>query len=328
MTTTTGEDDDDADWWCFPKTDRWPGDPDCLWRSHSRSVVRAVCLYHQLLVTQVYQWMCFDLYFSFHKFFSHWPCSKTILQWILSGTHTKGVFLYDKCGSLPFCTNELGWEIYWASGMMPVLQHVKSIMANKGGPFTPGTTLLTLFYKHHQHQNQQKHFYCWYTNNHHGRSVKGKDKPKARTRPRCEEKLELEQSVRKNSNSTKVSGKARTRSKCEEKLKLQQSVRKSWNSSKVWGKVRERPCRRLTQNFATGGIVGHTHVEDDDDVDSGVDDDVKILTLIKAENSILYLFHQMVVTRGPASEISRCWKLASAKTCMQIMLQIFWRWSL
>ena len=125
-------------WWCFPKTDRWPGDPDCLWRSHSRSVVRAVCLYHQLLVTQVYQWMCFDLYFSFHKFFSHWPCSKTILQWILSGTHTKGVFLYDKCGSLPFCTNELGWEIYSASGMMPVLQHVKSIMANRGGPFTSG----------------------------------------------------------------------------------------------------------------------------------------------------------------------------------------------
>ena len=60
--------------------------------------------------------------------------------------------------------------------------------------------------------------------------------------------------------------------------------------------MRERPCRRLTQNFATGGIVGHTHVEDDDDVDSGVDDDVKILTLIKAENYILYLFHQMVVT--------------------------------
>ena len=60
--------------------------------------------------------------------------------------------------------------------------------------------------------------------------------------------------------------------------------------------MRERPCRRLTQNFATGGIVGHTHVEDDDDDDGGVDDDVKILTLIKAENSILYLFHQMVVT--------------------------------
>ena len=58
--------------------------------------------------------------------------------------------------------------------------------------------------------------------------------------------------------------------------------------------MRERPCRRLTQNFATGGIVGHTHVEDDDDDDGGVD--VKILTLIKAENYILYLFHQMVVT--------------------------------
>ena len=58
----------------------------------------------------------------------------------------------------------------------------------------------------------------------------------------------------------------------------------------------ERPCRRLTQNFATGGIVGHTHVEDDDDVDSGVDGDVMILNLVKAENSILYLFDQMVVT--------------------------------
>ena len=150
------------------------------------------------------------------------------------------------------------------------------------------------------------------------------DQSKAKT----SRKLELDQGVRKSSHSIKVWGKAQSRVKCEEKLKLQQSVRKSWNSSKVWGKVRERPCRRLTQNFATGGIVGHTHVEDDDDVDSGVDDDVKILTLIKAENYILYLFHQMVVTWGPAREISRCWKLASAKTCMQIMLQIFWRWSL
>ena len=51
----------------------------------------------------------------------------------------------------------------------------------------------------------------------------------------------------------------------------------------------ERPCRRLTQNFATGGIVGHTHLKDDE---GDVDDGVMILTLVKAENSILYLFHQ------------------------------------
>ena len=53
--------------------------------------------------------------------------------------------------------------------------------------------------------------------------------------------------------------------------------------------MRERPCRRLTQNFATGGIVGHTYLKDDDDDDGTVDADVMILTLIKAENFLLYI---------------------------------------
>ena len=73
--------------------------------------------------------------FWFIFFISQIPFSLTLLK----NTHAhKGCLLCDKCGSLPFCTNELGWEVYSASGMMPVLQHVKSIMANKGGPFTPG----------------------------------------------------------------------------------------------------------------------------------------------------------------------------------------------
>ena len=58
--------------------------------------------------------------------------------------------------------------------------------------------------------------------------------------------------------------------------------------------MRERPCRRLTQNFATGGIVGHTHVEDDDDDHGGV----AVLSFVGVEDGGMAASRMVLVGGG------------------------------